>query len=139
MSRSAGCEVCRSGEARYVCRHCNRRVCERCLDPKDWVCLECKAEGALLPEGAGGLDLGPMGFPLLAFLLSFALIIIGMLLIALSSAGGHGLGLILIGPIPIFLGTGSEVPIGALLAIIMILSLAFLVYAWIKGRREIGA
>jgi uncharacterized membrane protein len=136
MGGSVACEVCGSEWARYVCRRCNRRVCEKCLDARDWICLECKAMGALA-EPAGGLGMGPLGLPLLAFFLSFALIFIGMLLIALSSAapaGGRGFGLILIGPIPIILGTGPEATSGALLAIALILSLALLAYAILKGR-----
>ncbi|MEM2989149.1 MAG: DUF131 domain-containing protein [Candidatus Bathyarchaeia archaeon] len=138
MGSPIACEVCGAGEARYVCRLCNRRVCERCLNPRDWTCLECKAAGALA-EGPGGLGPWSLSFPLIAFLLSFALIFIGMLLIALSSAGGQGFGLIMIGPIPIILGTGSGIPWRALSAIALILSLAFLIYALMRGRRGIGA
>ncbi|MEM2882704.1 MAG: DUF131 domain-containing protein, partial [Candidatus Bathyarchaeia archaeon] len=59
--------------------------------------------------------------------------------LAPSSAGGQGFGLIMIGPIPIILGTGSGIPWRALSAIALILSLAFLIYALMRGRRGIGA
>ncbi len=138
MGGPTACEVCGSGEARYVCRHCNRRICERCLDPRDWTCLECKAVGALM-EGPVGSGPWPLSLSLLALLFSFALIFIGMALIALSSVRGQGFGLILIGPMPIILGTGSEVPSRVLVGLALILSLAFLIYALTRGRRSAWA
>lgn len=107
------CELCGERSARYVCQECGRIVCERCMKPYSWLCLECyrKTEGDFPPEMEdyeGTLFQLPF---MKIFFLGFLLIFIGMIILiaaAVLSGLKDSFGLIfLIGPIPIIFGAGQ--------------------------------
>ncbi len=111
------CQLCGTlASAMYACTHCKREVCEACFKPEMGVCSECyrrlKNETSLST------------FPLNLFLLGFALIISGMILLIASSVlygdAQTTAGIIIfIGPIPIILGTGPYSVFAILLATIL--------------------
>ena len=107
---SQRCEICGSQEARFVCSRCGRRVCLQDFRQKQWLCATC--ETSAQTEAPESRSTFPVGLSWI-FLASFALIFIGMLVMMIaSSTQGHittsGGAVILIGPIPIFLGSGPE-------------------------------
>lgn len=107
---SQHCEICGIQEARYVCRQCGRRVCGRDFRSELWLCTNCAPiTGRELPRLPTPLSFGLSWI----FFLSFAMIVLGMILMMAASftqlqgitSGGA---IILIGPIPIILGSGPE-------------------------------
>lgn len=104
------CAVCGKMPATHVCQDCGRPACHNCIDAVSWTCYECGRRAS--STGGGGSLPQQFRFSLasLLFLVAFAAIFIGTILIALGSvqnSGTSGAGaVILIGPIPIILGTG---------------------------------
>jgi uncharacterized membrane protein len=103
------CQLCGTREATYVCQSCGRTVCNHCFNPARWTCVDCLARnrGSLAREHV----ISRVPVAALLFFTAFAMIVIGMLLIAAGSTTGTSSGVswgavILIGPIPIILGTG---------------------------------
>ena len=111
------CQLCgKLAPVTYTCKQCKREVCEACFKHDVNVCSECYSRlGGRMPL---------FTFPLKLFLLGFALIFLGMIfLIASSILYGNvqtttGI-VILIGPIPIILGTGPHSVLAILLATIL--------------------
>ena len=127
---SQRCEICGNQEARFVCSRCGRRVCLQDFRQGRWLCTTC--ESGAQTEGPEFRSAFPMGLSWI-FLASFALVFIGMIVMMIASfSQGHGQGsggiVILIGPIPIILGSGPESTWLILLAAIvtMIAFVAFL-------------
>jgi uncharacterized membrane protein len=114
------CQLCgKLTPITHTCRQCKREVCEACFKHEANLCSQCykrlKQETSLLT------------FPLKMFLLGFSFILVGTaLLIASSILHGNaqtttGI-VILIGPIPIILGTGPN----SILAILLVTILTIL-------------
>lgn len=99
------CQICgKLAPVTYTCEQCRREVCEACFENEVGVCSECynRLEG-VIPL---------LTLPLKLFLLGFGLVFIGMIVLMASSilygSNQTSTGIvILIGPIPIILGTGS--------------------------------
>lgn len=85
-------------------------MCSQDFRQNQWLCATCETSAQMqAPEDSSAF---PMGFSWI-FLASFALILIGMILMMIaSSTQGNGIAsggaVILIGPIPIILGNGPE-------------------------------
>lgn len=122
------CAVCGSRAATHVCQTCGRPVCKNCIDPVQWSCTECRAKvGDDAPQEKLASQ-SSLGMWLL--FVAFAVIFIGMLLMAfgsLSSLGNASGGvIILIGPIPIIIGSGPySLALVALASVLTICALAF--------------
>jgi uncharacterized membrane protein len=119
------CAICGRQRATYVCQSCSRAVCGNCIDLGNWRCLTCQAQPPSAPSYSP-----PAQFLLTTWLFfaTFAAIFIGILLIALSSmpnqSGVSGGAIILIGPIPIILGSGPySVVLIALAAVVTLAAL----------------
>ena len=118
------CQLCgKLAPVTYTCKQCKREVCEACFKHDVNVCSECYSRlGGRMPL---------LTFPLKLFLLGFALIFLGMIfLIASSILYGNvqtTIGIvILVGPIPIILGSGPYSMFAILLATILtILGIVF--------------
>ena len=119
------CSVCRTRTATHICQTCGGTVCGNCINPSTWTCSTCNANLSKDYAETGGTP----QFSFLGVLLALAsaAIFIGMLLLVLGSIssltqGTSGGAVILIGPIPIILGGGSNslllVAIGAVLTVI---------------------
>jgi len=127
---SQRCEICGIQEPRYVCSRCGKRVCARDFRLQLWLCTSC--EPVPYAETQAPASALPIGFSWI-FFASFAMILLGMILMMISSltqAKGitSGGAVILIGPIPIILGSGPESTWLILMAVIitMIALAAFL-------------
>ncbi len=104
------CEICAIQEARYVCSRCGKRVCARDFLQGRWLCTRCGT--VVHAETVEPVSVFPIGLSWI-FFASFAMILIGMILMAAASfTRGQGVtsggAVILIGPIPIILGGGPE-------------------------------
>jgi len=118
---SQRCEICGTQEPRYVCSRCGRRVCARDFRPQLWLCTSC--EPVPYAEKLEPGSAHPAGLSWI-FLASFAMILIGMILMMIASlTQGKGItsggAVILIGPIPIILGSGPESTWLILMAVII--------------------
>lgn len=127
------CAVCGQQPATYVCQICGRPACGNCFDATSWTCHGCRTKA---PEQTPDTSYAPplrLGLPGLLFLLAFAAIFIGALLIALGSIPGvgnvSGGAVILIGPIPIILGSGpySSVLVGLAVVLTIVAAVVFLI------------
>ena len=125
---SQRCEICGNQEARFVCSRCGRRVCLQDFRQGQWVCTTC--EPSAQTETPRFRSAFPMGLSWI-FLASFALLFIGMVVMMIASfTQGHGTtsggAVILIGPIPIILGSGPEsswlILLAAIITAIMLLA-----------------
>jgi uncharacterized membrane protein len=119
------CAVCGTQNASHICRDCGRPTCARCFDAAQWRCVNCAAP--VQAHVIGGASVA-MWFLFIAFLLIF----VGMLLMTLGSSwntsGVSGGAIILIGPIPIILGSGPySVPLIVLAAVLTFVALIVLV------------
>ena len=104
------CAVCGSQPATYICQNCARPACSNCFDPSTWTCHQCGAKRAGQPPPVEYTQPLQFGLASLLFLVAFAAIFVGALLIAVGSMSNMGTAsggaVILIGPIPIILGGG---------------------------------
>lgn len=123
------CQICGKRAATYVCQDCGKTVCSNCFDPAHWSCTDCQAK--LRPSAVAEYPVAS-GFSLATwlFFIAFAIIFIGMLLMtygSLSKVGDMtGGAIILIGPIPIILGTGPySFTMVALAVVLMVAALVF--------------
>jgi uncharacterized membrane protein len=131
------CALCGNRIATYVCQGCGRAACGSCFDPAHWSCTECLGKTAPASPAEYG-TVSPFSIATWIFFIAFALIFIGILLMTLGSIsnlqGVSGGAVILIGPIPIVIGTGPySVPLLALAVILSVFSLA--VYFILRRRR----
>lgn len=120
------CQICgKLAPVTYTCRQCRRMVCEACFRHEVAVCSECYS----YLKGSTPL----LTLPLKLFLLGFTLIFLGTILLLLSSIFYGSVqpttgAVIIVGPIPIVLGTGPYSIFAIILAIILtIVSIAFFV------------
>jgi len=107
---SQRCEICGNQEARFVCGRCGRRVCLQDFRQERWLCATC--EPSTRTEAPQFGSAFPMGLSWIIFA-SFALVFIGMVVMMIASftqgqGPTSGGAVILIGPIPIILGSGPE-------------------------------
>lgn len=125
------CAICEKIPATYVCQNCGKPTCSDCFDSASWTCHSCSGKAAT-GGGDGGYPQQQFQFSLasILFLIAFAAIFVGMLLVALGSITNLGPSsagaVILIGPIPIILGTGLySFPLIALSVGVTIAALVF--------------
>jgi len=131
------CAVCGTRPATYICQNCGRAICTNCIDARTLNCYDCASKATTRP--AEGEYSQPMHFSAASLLLmiAFAAIFVGTLLVALGSVGNLGSSsggaVILIGPIPIILGSGPySVP---LIVLSVGLTIAALVFFLMLRRR----
>lgn len=124
------CELCGKRNAKYVCQECSRVICERCLEPYTWLCLECyRKTGGTLSQESESEEKTLLQTPFIKiFLMGFILMFIGVMVIilaALFSGLKNSFSLIfLIGPIPIIFGGGEySTPLIILAIVLTIISI----------------
>lgn len=129
------CEICGKRVSRYVCQECGREVCQFCLEPNTWVCLDCYHS---LKQETPVSEVFPWSTPFKLFLLSFLLILIGTIFTLIASVlpGTFSMGaIIFLGPIPIILGAGPHL----IWVIILAFALTILgIVAFITLRKRAG-
>jgi len=114
------CELCGVRAARYVCQECGRSICERCIKPYSWLCLECHK--SILAPGEEAEEILPIPFMkmfFLGFILMFAGVIILLLASLLSGLKISLGGIIMIGPIPIIFGAGENLALLIMLGVVL--------------------
>jgi uncharacterized membrane protein len=122
------CALCGDRAASYVCQSCGRAVCGNCFSSPEWSCINCLGKIPQSPQGES-MHLRFSWLSLL-FFIAFAAIFVGILLMSfgsLSNLNGLSSGaIILIGPIPIVLGSGTySLPLIALAAGLTAFGLVF--------------
>lgn len=81
------CEICGKRTARYVCQECGRKVCDFCLVPNTWLCVNCYNRLKHEPPAVGtSIWLTPFKM----FLLAFFMIFLGMILLAVATVFSEG-------------------------------------------------
>ena len=128
------CAICGMRPATHVCQQCGRVVCSSCIDPVRLSCSECQAKlSSTGPTAFAGSSQIPLATWL--FFIAFAVIFVGMLLMAFGSVantGGvawSGGAVIFIGPIPIILGSGPySFSLVVLAGILTIAGFVFLIF-----------
>ncbi len=130
------CLLCGKRAATYICQACGKAVCSNCFDPIHWSCSDCQTKigpAAAVSHGAPAV----FSTATWLFFIAFVIIFIGMVLMTLGSLsninGVSGGAVILIGPIPIVLGTGPYSV--ALIALAAVLTIFALVYFFVLRRR----
>lgn len=123
------CALCGYRAASYVCQSCGRAVCGNCFSSPEWLCINCL--GKIIPQSPQSESMH-LRLPWLSllFFIAFAAIFVGILLMSfgsLSNLNGLSSGaIILIGPIPIVLGSGTySLPLIALAASLTVFGLVF--------------
>ncbi|MEM2896621.1 MAG: hypothetical protein QXG01_03455 [Candidatus Bathyarchaeia archaeon] len=135
------CEVCGHRNAMYVCKNCDREVCDDCFNSNFWTCIKCYGKGTYQKEFQA-LDSSDTFFKL--FLLGFLMIFIGIVLMIISSIafkGGVSGGVtLIIGPVPILLGFGPQSPLllsfAILLTIVILIVYLFFILNKLKLRKK---
>jgi len=128
------CGLCGCRDASFVCHNCGRSVCNECFNSNQWWCRTC------VNETNSTITSGPTRFASTGlFFLAFVLIFVGILLMSLGpilSQGGNGsVGtVILIGPIPIILGSGPFA--GVIVVLAILLTIFALIFGVILQRRR---
>jgi uncharacterized membrane protein len=125
---SKTCELCGERNAKYVCQECSRLICERCIEPYSWLCLECYEKIKKTPHlEAEVKSWDYLRSPLMKiFILGFILTFIGMIILilaALFSGLKVSFSIVLL-PIPIIFGAGEQ----AAPLIIITAALAIIIY-----------
>ena len=124
------CAVCGKNPATHVCQNCGRPTCSSCIDLSSWTCYDCRRKFTADQLDAGYSRQFQFSLPSVLFLVAFAAIFVGILLIAFGSitnlGSSSGGAVILIGPIPIILGTGPySFPLIVLSVGVTIVAIAF--------------
>jgi len=125
------CEICGKRTAKYVCQDCGREVCQLCLEPRTWVCVECYSR---LRQEHRELEPLPLLTPARLFALGFLVVLVGMALIMAAtvfSGASAGAGAVIwIFPLPpVALGTGPYAVWAILFALILaVLGVATVVF-----------
>ena len=111
------CERCGRGSALYVCRGCGGRVCGYCLDPTSWLCTNCTSKKEDLPSTQPPILLKTL------ILIGLIILIVGVALLTISTITQAGsissVGVVIVGPIPILIGSGPDIMILAPIAVIL--------------------
>ena len=127
------CSVCGKNSASYVCRDCGRSVCGQCFDAVQWSCVECQNRHG----GNSRTWVTSTANPALYLLfVALGMIFVGIFLLMISSSlnGINGGGVILIGPIPILFGTGTNsTPLILIGAAVTIFALVFFAFTLRRG------
>ncbi|MEM2320696.1 MAG: DUF131 domain-containing protein [Candidatus Bathyarchaeia archaeon] len=133
------CEICGGRVSRYICQECGRAICESCIKPDTWLCLDCyRRAGKIAPQEVELEESVPQ-FPsaLKLFFIGFMLIFLGvivLMLVAIFSGLTKSSGLILLlGPIPIIFGVGENLTL--LLVIAAMLTVFYIAILIIFNRR----
>lgn len=128
------CVVCGTRDASFVCHTCGRVVCHECFDTNRWSCRSC------INQTNSPIVKGTMLIPpTVLFFVAFVMIFVGILLMSLAPILNHGdIGsvgtVILIGPIPIILGSGPFASVVVVLA--LLLTIVALFFGVILQRRR---
>ena len=115
------CAFCGTRNASFVCHNCSRIACRECFDANRWWCANCSSQ---LGSATGHPSL-QMPATWILFFLAFVMIFVGMLLMSFDpilnggTVGTSGGVVILIGPIPIVLGSGPFSGIMVVLALVL--------------------
>lgn len=129
------CAICGRQQATYICQSCGGAVCGNCINLASWRCSDCQAKS---PSAENYSIPAQFSLATWLFFAAFAAIFIGILLIAfgsMSNLGGvSGGAIILIGPIPIILGTGPYSIV--LIALAALVTLAALIVFLVLRRRR---
>lgn len=108
-TRVKACEICGKHTAKYICQECGREVCEACLEPHTWFCLDCYGR---VKREFPPFEVVLWSTPFKLFLLGFLLIFTGMFFVivaaVLSGTPATFGAVIFVGPIPIVLGAGPH-------------------------------
>lgn len=128
------CVLCGTRDASFVCHNCGRPVCHECFDTNRWWCRSC------VNQPSSSVVNTPMRVPTTGlFFLAFVMIFVGILLMSLApildrgNIGSVGT-VILIGPIPIILGSGPFASVIVVLA--LLLTIVALIFGVILQRRK---
>lgn len=133
------CEICGRKASRYICQECSRAICESCIEPDTWLCLDCYGRvGKIAPQEVETEEPAPL-FPsaLKLLFIGFMLIFLGVIVLMLAAIFSgltktSGL-ILLLGPIPIIFGTGENLTL--LLIIAAILTVFYITILIIFNRR----
>lgn len=133
MKQMAICALCGTQNASFVCHNCSRMVCQECFDANRWWCRSCTSQFSQPTVST------PQRIPIGLFFLAFVLILLGILLMSLGpilsgNTGGSVGTVILIGPIPIILGSGPSASLIVILALLV--TVAALIFGVIVQRRR---
>jgi len=108
------CALCGTRIATYVCQDCGRVVCSNCFDPTRWICFECQRKSRSSVRPIEPAITPTSSLVTWLFFGAFAIILLGVMLMTLGSLSNLSMNgvssgaIILIGPIPIILGTGQN-------------------------------
>ena len=124
------CAVCGQIPATHVCQNCGKPTCSNCIDLSSWTCYECSRKTTAGQGEVGYSQQFQFSLASILFFVAFAAIFVGILLITLGSIPHLGTSsagaVILIGPIPIILGTGPySFPLIALSVGVTIVAIVF--------------
>jgi uncharacterized membrane protein len=117
------CVFCGIRNASFVCHNCGRIACRECFDTTRWWCTGCSNQLGSAPIGTSSRARVPVSG--LLFSLAFIMIFVGILLMTLGplfnggTIGPSGGTIILIGPIPIILGSGPFSGVMVVLALVL--------------------
>jgi len=132
------CYICGSETARLVGQTFGRLVCENCFIPTQWLCRNCERQEEQRGERENKIGVRLAKWPRVVrgFMISFFMILVGMILIIISVGSGFlssGGVLVFIGPIPFIIGLGSS---GSSLTLVGVLVLLLLVVLWFWRSRH---
>ena len=137
------CELCGERNAKYICQECGRAVCEQCIEPYSWLCLDCYRK-TKTEEKTPSSEMETYGRSLFQipfmkiFFLGFLLIFAGMIILMLATIffglkDSFGL-ILLIGPIPIIFGTG-QISLPLIILAITLTILCIIVFILLSRRK----
>ena len=130
------CAICGSKPATHVCQTCGRNVCANDIDRVQWSCSQCLSKNTAA-QLQGYSEPYCLSLARWLFFIAFGVVFIGILLMmlgSLSNQGGFSGGaIILIGPIPIVLGTGPYS--FGLIAVASVLTVASIIFFLVVRRR----
>jgi len=131
------CQICNKRTAKYVCQECGRMICEVCLELRAWVCSECYGQLKERPKEFGLRRSSFFKFFLFGVLLIFMgvifIVISAFLLEAPISAGV----VLILGPLPIILGTGPYATLALILVVILTI-LSIIMFFMFQKRRKLN-
>ncbi len=138
------CEICGRRDAKYVCQECGRRVCELCIDPYTFTCIDCldKIKSKTRIPAYTSMPIGaPVNSIAKFMLIGFVVAFIGMMLIMVGAiiSGAQISGSVIIFPfipIPFIIGVGPEsitaTLISVIVAIVFLILIAFFIWFWLR-------